>query len=154
MPNFRTNEAVFDVPDDWSDQTIVAFRIPAAPGGREASFVVTRDPGLGSRQFGLYVSDQEAQCRKSLPGFTFIKSDRLEVGAREAAWVEFTWRNEGQTMLLRQIYFNCAPLAILCTLTVRPEDLFHIEPAWSDVMGSLDFDRVPTQQHSTLSNRR
>ncbi|MEL6530244.1 MAG: DcrB-related protein [Pseudomonadota bacterium] len=82
MPAYRTNEALFEVPDSWTDQTIVAFRIPAPPGGQEASFVVTRDPGLGAKKFERYVSDQEAQCRKSLPKFEFRKSDRLEVRGR------------------------------------------------------------------------
>ena len=40
MPDFRINEARFDVPDSWIDQSIVAFRLPPPPGGAEASFVV------------------------------------------------------------------------------------------------------------------
>lgn len=49
-------------------------------------------------------------------------------------------------MLLRQIYFNCKPLAIICTLTVRPDDLVHVEKAWQEVMASLEFDRLAEDQ--------
>ncbi len=48
MSVYRTSVAVFDVPDHWHDQSIVAFRLPPAPGGGgDASFVLTKDPGKG-----------------------------------------------------------------------------------------------------------
>lgn len=154
MPIYRANELVIDIPDGWADQTIVAFRIPAPTGGREASLVITRDPGLGMRPFAPYVAEQEAQCRKSLPRFSLIKSDPMDVHGREAAWLEFTWKNEGNTMLLRQIYFNCAPLAIICTLTVRPDDMAYCEPAWRRTMASLEFDRLMPDQTPAFPPRK
>lgn len=154
MPMYRTNELIIDIPEDWSDQTIVAFRIPAPRGGREGSFVITRDQSRGMRPFAAYLSDQQEQCRKSLPEFALIKSDPINIRGRDAAWLEFTWKNDGQIMLLRQVYCDCAPMAIICTLTVRPDDLAHCEPAWRHAMASLDFDRLTKADHPALSPRK
>lgn len=142
MPNYRTNDARFDVPDTWLDQTIVAFRLPPAPGGTDASFVVTRDPSKGDKPFGSYAEEQAAACRKALPGFQLIRSDALAVNDRAAWWLEFSWKKDAQPLQLRQIMFDCGYHAMICTLTCSPRDIgFHDGP-WQGVMASMGFDRA------------
>ena len=141
MPRYRTNVAGFDVPDNWVDQSITAFRLPATPGGADASFVVTRDDTKGMAPFERYLERQLDQCRAGLPGFTLVRSDRMTANEQDAAWIEFTWTKEPQTLHLRQVFFDCGYFATICTLTTTGADLAYFDPPWRRLMASLVFDR-------------
>lgn len=141
MVAYRTNVLTFDVPDHWQDQSITAFRVPAAAGGADASFVVTRDDGKGVKDFAAYVAEQVEACAKALPEFALIKSEPITASGRPAHWVEFSWVKDGAVLQLRQIYFDCTFFATICTLTSTPRDIGFVEPAWQRLMSSLVFDR-------------
>jgi len=142
MALYRTNVASFDVPDTWRDQSISAFRLPAAPGGgSDASFVVTRDDNKGVKDFEAYLGEQVELCRKSLPDFTLLKKDMVSVQNLAAAWVEFTWSKDGAELFLRQVFFDCGFFVIICTLTTTPKDLAYFDQPWHRLMASLTFDR-------------
>lgn len=141
MVAYRTNVLTFDQPENWQDQSITAFRIPAASGGSDASFVVTRDDGKGVKDFAAYVAEQIQACSHALPDFALIKSEPMAVGGRAAHWAEFTWKKDGAPLQLRQIYFDCIFFATICTLTSTPRDIGFVEPAWQRLMSSVTFDR-------------
>lgn len=142
MALYRTNVASFDVPDTWRDQSISAFRLPAAPGGGDdASFVVTRDDNKGVKDFEVYVGEQIELCRKSLPDFTLSKKEMVSVQGLAAAWVEFTWSKDGAVLFLRQVFFDCGFFVTICTLTTTPKDLAYFDQPWHRLMASLTFDR-------------
>lgn len=140
MALYRTSVAVLDVPQTWQDQSIVAFRLPPAPGGGDASFVLTKDAAKGGRPFAGYFDQQAEECRRSLPDYVEIKRELLHANARDAAWLEFQWTNDRTTMQLRQIYFDCDRLAVICTLTCMPGDIAYHDAEWRRVMASLVFD--------------
>lgn len=142
MPRYRTNITTFDVPDHWADQSITAFRLPAAPGGGDGSFVVTRDDGKGVAEFGAYVDKQIDQCRRGLPDFALIRSDRVAVQEHAAQLLEFTWAKDGKTMLLRQVLIDCGFFATICTLTATPRDLPYFDGQWRTLMASMVLDRA------------
>jgi hypothetical protein len=144
MPAYRTSIATLDVPSDWRDQSIVAFRLPPAPGGSDASFVMTRDMDKGATPFDDYVEKQVATVARSLPDYVELKRDRFTVHDREAAWLEFRWTNERTTMQLRQVYFDCGPFATIFTLTATPGDIDHHDVEWRRVMSSVAFDPPPS----------
>jgi hypothetical protein len=139
MTPYRTQHCTFDVPEAWLDQSITAFRIPAPAGGTEASFVVTRDPEKRDEAFEAYVRRQETLCSRGLPGYARQRLDFMQASGRDSAWLEFTWTKDGNLLLLRQIFFDCSPLAVICTLTTTPRDLPQLEQPWRAVMRSLAF---------------
>lgn len=143
MGEYRIQEADFAVPDGWHDQSLNVFKIPSAEGRRDASFVITRDPSRGAGPFDAYVSKQEAQCRASLPGFKLRHSEHFTFSDRPAAWMEFTWTSQGSELLLRQVYIDRGPTALICTLTAHPDDIAHIDPVWRSVMASMHLRPLP-----------
>jgi hypothetical protein len=143
MGDYRIQEADLTVPDGWSDQSLSVFKIPGAEGRRDASFVITRDPTRGGTAFDAYVARQQAQCRESLPGFKLRHADAFAFGEWPAAWMEFTWSNQGTELLLRQVYIDRGPTVLICTLTAHPDDLAHLDPVWRSVMNSLRLRPLP-----------
>ena len=142
MPRYRTNILSFDVPDHWTDQSITAFRLPAPPGGGDASFVVTRDDGKGVSDFDRYLAKQLDQCRRGLPEFKLIRSDRVAVQDKPAQLVEFSWAKDMTVMQLRQVFVDCGFFATICTLTASPRDLDYFDGPWRSLMASMTFDRA------------
>ncbi|RMB56029.1 hypothetical protein C8J44_1300 [Sphingomonas sp. PP-CE-3A-406] len=141
MSSYRTSVAVFDVPDSWHDQSIVAFRLPPAPGGGgDASFVITKDPGKGVTPFASYFNGQADTIRRSLPGYHELKRELFHANERDAGWLEFQFEKDGRAMQLRQIFFDSGFLAVICTLTTLPADIGYHDADWRRVMASLVFD--------------
>ena len=91
MRSYRTDVATLDVPATWQDKSITAFRLPAAPGLGDASFVITKDASKGVTPFAAYVDKQVETCRRSLADYREIKRDAFEAAGRNAAWLEFEW---------------------------------------------------------------
>lgn len=144
MALYRIDVAAFDVPADWRDQSITAFRLPAGPEGGDASFVVTRDDGKGVDPFVAYYDKQRKICAESLPDFVELKSEMINVQERDAAWFEFTWSKDTMTLQLRQIYVDCGLFVLIFTLTSTPRDQPLFERPWHALMSSIVFDRLDT----------
>jgi hypothetical protein len=143
MGDYRIQEADLTVPDGWSDQSLNVFKIPGAEGRRDASFVISRDPTKGGATLDQYMAKQEAQCREALPGFALRQADRFDFGEHRAGWLEFTWRNQGAELLLRQVFIDRGPAVLICTLTTHPDDIAHIDVAWRTLMNSLRLRPLP-----------
>lgn len=141
MSLYRTSVAVLDVPGQWQDQSIVAFRLPPAPGGGDASFVLTKDPGKGATHFLAYFEKQADTVARTLPGYEELKRELFHANERDAGWLEFTFSNEGRAMQLRQIFFDTGHTAVICTLTASPSDMAYHDADWRRVMASLVFDK-------------
>jgi len=43
MARYRLQEAEFVIPDNWTDQTLNIFKLPAVGEAKEASFLISRD---------------------------------------------------------------------------------------------------------------
>jgi len=142
MSSYRTSVAVFDVPDQWQDQSIVAFRLPPPPGGGgDASFVLTKDPGKGSTLFPAYFERQADTVARALPGYEELKRELFYANDRDAGWLEFTFSKDGRPVQLRQIFFDTGHTAVICTLTATPADIGFHDVEWRRVMASLVFDK-------------
>jgi hypothetical protein len=140
MSLYRTSVAVFDVPDKWHDQSIVAFRLPPAAGGGDASFVITKDPGKGVTPFAAYFDKQADTVGRSLPGYVELKRELFHANERDAGWLEFTFEKDGRAMQLRQVFFDSGFVAVICTLTALPADIGYHDADWRRLMASLVFD--------------
>jgi hypothetical protein len=137
MEAYRIQEADFAVPGAWRDQSLNVFKIPSEGGGRDASFVISRDPSRGGTPFEEYLTKQEAQCREALPGFQLKQRDRFDFSGTPAGWLEFTWRNQGEEMLQRQVFIDRGPTVLICTLSAYPADIARLDGPWRAVMNSL-----------------
>lgn len=137
MNPYRIQEADFAVPSAWGDQSLTLFKIPAGPGAKEASFVITRDPNQRDTEFSAYLASQIAVCQKQLSGFKLLKQQDLIVSGHRAAQLDYVWKNEGRELMLRQVFIERKPAILILTLTTTQADLPHHEAAWNDVLESV-----------------
>lgn len=144
MSSYHTSVAVFDVPSHWQDQSIIAFRLPAAPGsGSDASFVLTKDTGKGIKPFSDHFDEQAGKVSRALPGYHEVRRELFQANECDAAWLEFQFEKDGRAMQLRQIYYDRGFLAVIFTLTAPSAAIGFYEEEWRRVMASIVFDPPP-----------
>ena len=137
MSSYRIQEADFDLPDAWQDQSINIFKLPAVGGAQEASFVISRDASQGDALFADYVAAQLNSAEQQLPGFTLIKRWDFDMHGHAAVLLDYSWKRENRELMLRQVFIERKPAVLITTLTTTVHDLAHHEPAWKQVMQSL-----------------
>lgn len=137
MTLYRLQEADLDIPDNWQDQSINIFKLPAVGTAKEASFVISRDPSQGDALFADYIETQLSSAEQQLPGFKLIKRWDFVLHAHAATLLDYSWQREGRELMLRQVFVERKPAVVITTLTTTVDDLIHHEPAWKQAMQSM-----------------
>lgn len=138
MARYRLQEAEFVIPDNWTDQTLNIFKLPAVGEAKEASFVISRDPGQGDQPFSEYIAAQLKGAEQQLPGFKLIKQWDFVLHEHTSVLLDYLWEREGRELMLRQVFIECKPAVLIATLTTTFNDHLHHEPAWMSVMRTLE----------------
>lgn len=137
MMPYRIHEADLEVPENWLDQTINIFRLPAVASAKEASFVISRDSIGNAGAFADYIAGQLASAEQQLPRFSLLQKWDFELNGCPAALADYTWEREGHPLMLRQVFVEHAGAVLITTLTTTVDDLPHHETAWRKVMHTL-----------------
>lgn len=140
MSTYHINEATFDVPDGWPDQSINIF-----PSSRdvptEFSLVVSRDEPQEGEQLDDYVARQLKQLYEQLPDLRVLRRDELPVDGETALEAEFTWRADAGTMRQRQVYIVRDGKALTLTATALERFYAKYETVLDDLVSSFSFRR-------------
>lgn len=137
MALYRIQEADLDIPEDWQDQSINIFKLPAVGTAQEASFVITRDASGRNTPFAEYVANQLRSAEQQLPGFKLIQTWDFLMHGHNATLFDYTWQREGRDLMLRQVFIEQQPAVLITTLTTTPHDLAQHETAWKQTMATL-----------------
>ncbi len=145
MTHYRIHEADLVIGPDWQDQSLQVFKLPAPPGGKEASFVVSRDLTRGAaKDFDAYIIEQRAKLKDKLPGFKLIKDQDIHHYQHDGAWFEYTWRNGASELFIRQVFYDRNPQVLIFTLTCSPTDAAHFDLAWRSTMHGTVLQPLPS----------
>jgi len=137
MVSYRINEAEFNVPADWQDQSLIAFKIPATNGTKDASFVITRDFTRKQSRFAEHIDTQLKMFDKQLPEFRLKKNESFQFQDHAGVWLEYEWTQGAARLAIRQVFYDRQDYALICTLTTLPEDVSAIDPIWRTVMSRM-----------------
>jgi hypothetical protein len=143
MMPYRIHEADFEVPENWLDQTINIFKLPAVASAKEASFVISRDSIGNSGTFADYVASQLVSTEQQLPGFKLLQTWDFELNGYPAALADYNWDREGHELMLRQVFVEHGSAVLITTLTTTFNDLPHHEAGWKKVMHTLTLRPAP-----------
>ncbi|MFK3974355.1 DcrB-related protein [Pseudomonas sp. NPDC087358] len=137
MTPYRIQEADFQVPATWQDQSINIFKLPAVGDAKEASFIISRDSSQGDVSFAEYVAEQLRSAERQLPGFELIQTWHFVLNGCAASLLDYSWQREGRELMLRQVYVEQKPTVLILTLTTTRNDLIYHEAAWKQVVHSF-----------------
>lgn len=137
MIPYRINEAQLSIAPEWEDQSLQVFKLPAAPGGKPASFVVSRDLSRKNHpDFSAYIDQQRSQLKEKLPEFKLLKDEKIQYQNHAGVWWEYTWTNGEHPLYIRQVFYDRPPLALIFTMSASPEDNAHFEQTWRRTMSA------------------
>jgi hypothetical protein len=142
------DEARFELPGGWQDQTVHIFAVPASAGegmgdgpqGAEFSLVIHRDTPQPGEDLAAYVERQLANVKATLPGVRILREGELTVGGLAAREAELRWEAEGAGLLRqRQVYVRRQGRVLTMTGTA-PERLYAKHAGAMDaLLASLRF---------------
>lgn len=151
MIPYRIQEADLEIPDNWSDQSINIFKIPANENHGEASLVISRDTSRGKIPFHDYVTGQIETAEQQLPGFRFFHREDLDLRGNAASSVRYSWNRDGLNLMLCQVFVESARSVVILTLTTTPEDASNHAAAWKEIIRSYRPVTAPDPSHKTSS---
>jgi hypothetical protein len=147
MTTYEIDEAQLQISPEWHDQSINVFKLPSAPNGKEASFVVSRDiQRKAFETFEAYVEQQRKQLSGKLPAFKLQKDELINFQDHDGLWLEYTWSNNGNPMHIWQVFYDRKHLALICTMTSAQADKDHFESAWRKTMGAMILRPVKAEE--------
>lgn len=137
MTLYRIQEAELEIPENWQDQSINIFKLPATEVAKEATFIISRDFSQGEESFPDYVGSQLKNAERQLPGFKLMQTWDFTSAGHAATLLDYSWKREERELMLRQVFLQHKPAVLIITLTTTPEDLIHHEPAWKYALSTL-----------------
>jgi len=147
MKTYEIDEAQLLISPEWHDQSLNVFKLPAAPNGKEASFVVSRDITRKTNEsFADYVAQQRKQLSSKLPGFKSLKDELICYQDHDGLWLEYTWSNNGNQMHIWQVFYDRQQLVLICTMTSAQSDKDHFETVWRKTMGAMKLHAVKAEE--------
>lgn len=150
MIQYRIQEADLEIPENWNDQSINIFKIPADDNHGEASFVITRDRSRKDEPFHDYVTGQIETARNQLPGFMFYHREDFELRGHAASSIRYSWKRDGLDLMLCQVFIESKPAVVILTLTTTPEDASNHAAAWKEIVRS--YRPVPASDPSYITS--
>jgi hypothetical protein len=143
MIPYRIDEAELTISPEWHDQSLNVFKLPAAPNGKEASLVISRDIQRKSfDSFAKYADQQRKQLTEKLPGFKSLRDENIRYQEHDGLWLEYLWSNNGNTMHMWQVFYDRTQAALICTMTANEHDREHFETVWRKTMSAMKLNPV------------
>jgi hypothetical protein len=143
MIPYRIDEAELTINPEWHDQSLNVFKLPAAPNGKEASFVISRDiQRKAFSSFSAYGDKQRSQLEEKLPGFKSVRDENIRYQDHDGLWLEYIWSNNGNTVHIWQVFYDRRQTALICTMTSSERDKDHFEMTWRKAMSSMKLEPI------------
>ncbi|MFO0761714.1 MAG: DUF1795 domain-containing protein [Byssovorax sp.] len=140
MTSYVTNDAEFDVPEEWTDRSINIFAVGSTPP-LPLSFVISRDYMKPGQELVDFVEEQLGQTAKNLPKFRLISKRQIVVDGNPALQAEFVWFAEQGAMHQRQAYVPSGAKVLILTATAPVKISDEHEEQMTALLGSLKVKR-------------
>jgi hypothetical protein len=140
MPQHQDTLVSFDVPRDWEDRTIIAYRAPVQGDGRAPNLVMTRDRLADEEDFASYVERQVSELAKQLKGFRLLGSKDDQVGGRDAISLSFTTSSPDGVLVQRLTIVPIGRARIASfTLTAPESEIARVAALFERILTSVTF---------------
>jgi len=113
---YQTNEATFDTPEEWKDQTVNIFSVGTKPP-HPLSVVVSRERLKDGQELTDYAEAQIKQYEEKLKDFRLLSKRQVMAGESPALEAEFTWTSAKGPMHQRQAFIPRDRRVLLITVT-------------------------------------
>lgn len=106
MPESRTSEFAFQVPDDWKDRRVIAWSAQPKPGQKVVPNVLaTYDRLPDGKSIGEFVDNQVSELMRGAKRFSLKGRRAITLAGRAGEEVLFQWDAGTGLLRQRQLYF-------------------------------------------------
>jgi hypothetical protein len=139
MSTYVTNEAQFDVPDGWEDQTITAF---ASPGDApRLGLVITKQPIPEGETADQVIDKHLVNAARKLRRLEMRDRQKRVVGGLPGWDVRFVFSHEGVSIYQRQVFAAYGQQVWVVTVSGVAARTDAVDQALEKMLGTLKFRR-------------
>lgn len=142
MVDYHMDEATFDLPHPWEDQSIQALSLPLADGER-MGVTISRERILGTASLESMVDRLLAQQQQKLDAFELVSRTEVVAGGEPAVEAVTTWRHRSGPIFQRQIFVAVHGKLIAFTATAAWKHRAATEDVMHHLADSLRFREPP-----------
>jgi hypothetical protein len=149
----------FDLPEGWTDRTVLAFTAPAKPQARyAANVVVMRDPLRPNETARFLVEQQLSDLARSARNFDILELSDQTVLGRPAVVARIGYTHPVFGDLVQEMTVldapplpgDPAPMVLTITTSVAKEDEEAMRPLFARILGGM---RLPPARPSGVVPR-
>jgi hypothetical protein len=142
---------VFEIPDGWTDRTVLAFTAPKGDDDEYVpSLVMTREALEETESLRTHFDKTLLDMSKQLQQFDLLESRETTIAGMPALYVRFAWVSH-MGELQQEMTMVEAPSvpgetkrnAVLVTATVQRQDVPRVQQTFAQIVGSLRFAQGP-----------
>lgn len=121
----RTRDFSFQVPDDWTDRSMIAWAAPADNSGPVApNIMIAYDRPQAGEAVGAYVNRQMKDLSGRAQGFQLELRRDVMLAGRPAVEILFRWNAGAGIVKQRQLYSLLADGRVISIVNTAPADRF------------------------------
>lgn len=140
MSTYQMNEASFDLPAGWRDQSVNIFVVGGPEPPMHLSVVISRDRLKEGLELVDHIEKQLADIGKKLRNFRVLGKRQLEIEGVAALEAELTWVAEQTPMHQRQIYLQSGSRVLIVTATAPIKIADEHNEQLDAMLGTLRFE--------------
>ncbi len=139
MPESRTSEFAFPVPDDWKDRRVIAWSAQPRPGQAVVPNVLaTYDRLPEGRTLEAFVDAQAADLARQARRFTLTGRRDVLLDGRRAIELLFRWDAGSGMMRQRQVYAALDDGRVITVVNTALDDEFEAhEPTFGAMLNGF-----------------
>ncbi|MDG5493416.1 DcrB-related protein [Niveispirillum sp. BGYR6] len=121
----RTRDFSFQLPDDWTDRSMIAWAGPSDNSGPVApNIMVAYDRPRPGEALGAYVNRQMADLSARAQGFQLELRRDVMLSGRQAVEVLFQWNSGAGMVKQRQLYAQLPDGRLISIVNTAPAERF------------------------------
>jgi hypothetical protein len=140
----------FDVPEGWTDRTILAFAAPSDdPKDHQPNVVMTREDLAEGDTVRTHADRTLLDMAKNLEGFDILESRETTLGGLRAVHLRFKWKSNAGELEQGMTLCEGPPqpgdkgrFATIITTTAQDKALAEVRPYFDRLLSSFQFARA------------
>lgn len=139
MPESRTSEFVFRVPDDWKDRRVIAWSAQPVPGQKVVpNILATYDRMPAGKSLTEFVDGQSAELARAAKKFALLGRRDIALGGKAGQELLFRWDAGTGLLRQRQLYFVLDDGRVITVVTTALDhDFDEADRIFSTILNSF-----------------
>lgn len=141
VARYDNRDVSFDIPEGWTDASIISFRVPGPPSGKlETNMTLMKvDTKPASTPLSTYAMQQVSTLASALPRFELVSQKAVTFGGLPAVEILYSWGTPDGAVMQRVTVFDRGEYTWSFTATAQRGAFEKALPTFDRIAASFQF---------------